>query len=96
MSFFGNASGDSIDKSKYKHLTMSIKQTVLEKAHHRCHSCNIRFHGSTQAYFEHINGSKKDNRPGNLRALCSNCFKKVEKKENKKGLFSSLFGKLKS
>ena len=96
LSFFGNTSGDSVDKTKYEHLTMSIKQTVLEKAHHRCQTCNIRFHGSTQTFFEHINGSRKDNRPGNLRALCPKCFKKVEKKENKKGLLDSLFGKLKS
>lgn len=94
MSFFGN-NEPGVDRSKYEHLTMSIKQTVLEKARHRCQSCNIRFNGGTQAFFEHINGSKKDNRPGNLRALCSKCFKKVEKKENKKSLLNSLFSKMK-
>lgn len=93
MSFFGNTPG--VDKSKYEHLTMSIKQIVLEKAHHRCQGCNVRFHGGTQAFFEHINGSRKDNRPGNLRALCSKCFKKVEKKETKKGLFDGLLAKIK-
>jgi 5-methylcytosine-specific restriction endonuclease McrA len=93
MSFFGNTEG--VDRSKYEHLTMSIKQTVLEKAHHRCHGCNMRFNGVTQSFFEHINGSKKDNRPENLRALCSKCFKKVEKKENKKSVLDSLFSKMK-
>jgi 5-methylcytosine-specific restriction endonuclease McrA len=84
MSFFGGGSSNT-DRSKYEHLTLSIKQTVLERARYRCHSCSKKFGPSNHPHFEHINGSLKDNRPSNLRPLCSECFKPVEKKETKKG-----------
>ena len=90
MSFFGGDSTGKVDKSKYENLTMSIKQTVLERANRRCQECSVKFSPSTHPSFEHINGSLKDNRPINLRALCPKCFKSVEKKENRKGVFGSL------
>ena len=86
VSFFGPPSeGPSYDKKKYEHLTLSIRQTVLERAHKRCQKCGVKFSPSIQPQFEHINGSLKDNRPINLRALCPECFKLVEKKESRKG-----------
>lgn len=87
MSFFGGGSGGNVDKSKYEHLTLSIRQTVLERARYRCHGCSKKFGPSNHPHFEHINGSLKDNRPTNLRPLCSECFKAVEKKETKKSGF---------
>lgn len=87
MSFFGGGSSSNIDKSKYEHLTLSIRQTVLERARYRCHGCSKKFGPSNHPHFEHINGSLKDNRPTNLRPLCSECFKAVEKKETKKSGF---------
>jgi 5-methylcytosine-specific restriction protein A len=85
LSFFGGGSDSNVDKSKYQHLTLSIKQTVLERARYRCHNCSKKFGPSNHPQFEHINGSLKDNRPANLRPLCTDCFKAVEKKETKKG-----------
>jgi 5-methylcytosine-specific restriction protein A len=76
LSFFGGGSNSNVDKRK---------QTVLERARYRCHNCTKKFGPSNHPYFEHINGSLKDNRPTNLRPLCSECFKDVEKKETKKG-----------
>ncbi|AFU59370.1 hypothetical protein Ngar_c24460 [Candidatus Nitrososphaera gargensis Ga9.2] len=92
MSFFGSSSGGpSFDKKKYEHLTLAIKQTVLERARNRCQKCGVKFTPSVQPQFEHINGSKKDNRPINLRALCPECFKEVEEKERKnKGMFGGM------
>ncbi|MGI0025565.1 MAG: hypothetical protein ACREA4_10545 [Nitrososphaera sp.] len=91
VSFFGPSGGPSFDKKKYEHLTLSIRQTVLEKAHNRCHKCSVKFSPSVQPQFEHINGSLKDNRPANLRALCPDCFKPVEKKEQpKKGMMNNI------
>jgi len=91
LSFFGGgASDEKIDKSKYEHLTMSIRQTALERAHHRCQKCSAKFSASVHPRFEHINGSLKDNRPVNLRALCPACFKFVEKKENRKGIVENV------
>jgi 5-methylcytosine-specific restriction endonuclease McrA len=91
MSFFGPPSSPSYDKKKYEHLTLAIRQTVLERAHNRCQKCSVKFSPRTPPQFEHINGSLKDNRPVNLRALCSECFKLVANKEkNKKGLFGRM------
>ena len=85
MSFLGASSGPSPDRKKYEHLTLSIRQTVLERARNRCQKCSAKFTPSVSPNFEHINGSQKDNRPVNLRALCPSCFKLVEKKEKKGG-----------
>lgn len=91
MSFFGPPSSPSYDKKKYEHLTLAIRQTVLERAHNRCQKCRVKFSPRTPPQFEHINGSLKDNRPVNLHALCSECFKSVENKEkNKKGIFGRM------
>ena len=91
MSFFGSSGeGPSFDKKKYEHLTLSIRQTVLERAHNRCQNCKIKFSPRLQPQFEHINGSQKDNRPINLRALCPQCFKSVEKKESRRGILGNI------
>ena len=90
MSFFGPPSGPSYDKKKYEHLTLAIRQTVLERARNRCQKCEIKFTPSVQPQFEHINGSQKDNRPINLRALCPECYKPVGEKQNKKGMLGSI------
>ena len=91
MSFFGSPSGPSQDKKKYEHLTLAIRQTVLERAHNRCQKCTVKFTPRVPPQFEHINGSLKDNRPTNLRALCPECFKSVEKKEKSgKGIFGKM------
>lgn len=93
MSFFGppGGAGPSFDAKKYGVLTMSIRQTVLERARSRCQKCSTKFGPAVEPHFEHINGSKKDNRPQNLRALCPTCYKPVEEKENKKkGLMGGL------
>lgn len=86
MSFFGPPSGPSFDRKKYEHLTLSIRQTVLERAKNRCQKCGVKFTPSVQPQFEYINRSLKDNRPTNLRALCATCYKAVEKDmQEKKG-----------
>ena len=90
LSFFGGSSNEKVDKSKYEHLTMSIRQTVLERARHRCQKCSVKFSASIYPQFEHINGSLKDNRPVNLHALCPACFKFVEKKESRKGVVHNM------
>jgi 5-methylcytosine-specific restriction endonuclease McrA len=90
LSFFGGSSNEKVDKSKYEHLTMSIRQTVLERARHRCQKCSVKFSASIHPQFEHINGSLKDNRPVNLHALCPACFKFVEKKESRKGIVDNM------
>ncbi|HXG07160.1 MAG TPA: hypothetical protein VNI77_07535 [Nitrososphaera sp.] len=96
MSFFGPPGGSSnYDKKKYEHLTLAIRQTVLERARGRCQKCGVKFTPSTQPRFEHINGSHKDNRPVNLRALCPECYKAVEEKgKSKKGILGSVLKRL--
>jgi 5-methylcytosine-specific restriction protein A len=93
MSFFGppGGTGPSFDPKKYGTLTMAIRQTVLERAKNRCQKCSVKFSPSVAPHFEHINGSKKDNRPQNIRALCPNCYKVIaEREEKKKGLIGGL------
>lgn len=96
VSFFGPPSdGPTYDKKKYEHLTLAIRQTVLERARGRCQKCSVKFTPSVQPRFEHINGSHKDNRPVNLRALCPECYKAVEEKEkSKKGILGSVFRRI--
>lgn len=77
MSFFGNSSGNnskSKNREKYKDLTLAIKQTALERSKNRCQNCSKKLSGSNQPQFQHINKSKKDNRPENLRVLCLECY----------------------
>ena len=77
LSFFGNASGNnskSKNRDKYKELTLAIKQTVLERSKNRCQNCSKKLSGSNQPQFQHINKSKKDFRPENLRVLCLECY----------------------
>ena len=57
MSFFGGSSTNNVDKRRYERLTLSIKQTVLERAHYRCQKCSTKFRGDIHPHFEHINGS---------------------------------------
>lgn len=90
LSFFGGGDTGNIDKKKYENLTLSIRQTVLERSHHRCQKCSVKFKGSNGPFFEHINGSLKDNRPSNLRSLCDKCFEHVKKKESRKGFLGSM------
>ena len=90
LSFFGGGETASFDKKKYEILTLSIRQTVLERSHHRCQKCSVKFKGSNGPFFEHINGSLKDNRPSNLRSLCDKCFEHVKKKESRKGRLGSM------
>ena len=80
MSFFGTGESGTVDKKKYETLTLSIRQTVLERSHNRCQKCSVKFKGSNGPFFEHINGSLKDNRPSNLRSLCNKCFEHVRKR----------------
>ena len=90
LSFFGGGNTGNIDKKKYESLSLSIRQTVLERSHHRCQKCSVKFKGSNGPFFEHINGSLKDNRPSNLRSLCDKCFQHVKKKESRKGFLGSM------
>lgn len=90
LSFFGTGNSGNIDKKKYESLTLSIRQTVLERSHHRCQKCSVKFRGSNGPFFEHINGSLKDNRPSNLRSLCDKCFEHVKKKESRKGFLGNM------
>jgi len=76
-----SSSGGNPDLKKYKQIDMRIRQTVLERAKYRCQTCSIKFTPNIQPKFQHVNGSIKDNRPVNLKALCSTCFKLVEKNE---------------
>lgn len=92
VSFFGPPSdGPTYDKKKYEHLTLAIRQTVLERARSRCQKCSVKFTPSVQPQFEHINSSHKDNRPVNLRALCPECYRAVEEKEKgRKGMLGNV------
>ena len=96
LSFFGSASGNnnkSKNRDKYKELTLAIKQIVLERSKNRCQNCSKKLSGSSPPQFYHINGSKKDNRPENLRALCSECYEDRSpnnNNNNNNNIFSSI------
>ncbi len=90
MSFFGNAAGNNSKKrDKYKELTLAIKQIVLERAKHRCQECSRKLSGTNSPNFVHINGSKKDNRPENLRAICRECYEGKTPASDSGNMFSS-------
>ncbi|WP_172602050.1 HNH endonuclease [Candidatus Nitrosocosmicus franklandus] len=96
MSFFGNAAGsNSRKKDKYKELTLAIKQIVLERAKHRCQICSKKLSGTNSPHFIHISGSKKDNRPENLRAICPACYEEKSPKDsgNMFSSFKKIFSK---
>jgi hypothetical protein len=93
LSFFGNASGNnskSKNREKYKELTLGIKQTVLERSKNRCQSCSKKLSGSNQPQFQYVNGSKKDNRPENLRALCIECYEETQSPKGNNFMLSSI------
>jgi len=93
VSFFGPPGGEApkFDRKKYEHLTMALRQTVLERARSRCQKCSTKFGPSVEPHFENINGDRKDNRPSNLRALCPACYREVEERmSKKKGLVGGL------
>jgi 5-methylcytosine-specific restriction endonuclease McrA len=90
LSFFGNAAGNKGKKrDKYKELTLAIKQIVLERAKHRCQECSKKLSGTNSPHFIHINGSKKDNRPENLRAVCPECNEGKSPASDSGTMFSS-------
>jgi 5-methylcytosine-specific restriction protein A len=90
MSFFGNAAGNNSKKrDKYKELTLAIKQIVLERAKHRCQDCSKKLSGTISPNFVRINGSKKDNRPENLRVLCPECYEDKAPNNNNGTMLSS-------
>ncbi len=95
LSFLGNPSGNNNKKrDKYKELTLAIKQIVMERAKYRCQECSKKLSSSTQPQFIYINGSKKDNRPENLRALCLECYEdKSQGNETMLSSFKKIFSK---
>lgn len=83
---------NSDKKKKIEKINLGIKQTVLERAKYRCQGCSKKFNNQEIPFFNHINGSLKDNRPANLKALCKECFEVTG--ENK--IKDNMFGKLRS
>lgn len=81
---------NSNKKKKIEKINLGIKQTVLERAKHRCQVCSKKFTNQEIPFFNHINGSLKDNRPANLKALCKECFEITG--ENK--IKDNMFGKI--
>jgi len=93
LSFFGNAAGNNSKKrDKYKELTLAIKQIVLERAKHRCQDCSKKLSGTNSPNFINLSGSKKDNRPENLRVVCPECFERNAPSE--RGAMFSSFKKI--
>ena len=75
---FNSDSGkNSHNKKKFQKINLGIRQTVLERARYRCQGCSIKFNTQDTPFFSHINGSLKDNRPANLKALCKECYTKT-------------------
>ena len=90
---FNSDSGkNNYDKKKFQKINLGIRQTVLERARYRCQGCSIKFNTQEIPFFSHINGSLKDNRPANLKALCKQCY--IKTGENK--IKDNIVGKIRS
>jgi 5-methylcytosine-specific restriction endonuclease McrA len=87
-----NADSGSSNKKKIEKINLGIKQTVLERAKHRCQACSKKFNNQDTPFFYHINGSLKDNRPANLKALCKECFERTGESKIK----DNIVGKIRS
>ena len=91
---FNSESGKSSNtKKKFHKINLGIRQTVLERARYRCQGCSLKFNTQDIPFFAHINGSLKDNSPGNLKALCKECYTKTGEhkiKDNVAGKIRSL------
>ena len=88
---FSPNSGGS-NKKKIEKINLAVKQTVLERAKHRCQACSRKFSNHDTPFFYHINGSLKDNRPANLKALCKGCFEDTGESKIK----DNVIGKIRS
>jgi 5-methylcytosine-specific restriction protein A len=90
--FNADSGKNSDNKKKFQKINLGIRQTVLERARYRCQGCSIKFNTQDIPFFSHINGSLKDNRPANLKALCKECY--IKTGENK--IKDNIAGKIRS
>jgi 5-methylcytosine-specific restriction endonuclease McrA len=90
--FNADSGKSSNNKKKFQKINLGIRQTVLERARYRCQGCSIKFNTQDTPFFSHINGSLKDNRPSNLKALCKDCYNKTGEQKIK----DNVVGKIRS
>jgi 5-methylcytosine-specific restriction endonuclease McrA len=90
--FNADSGKSSNNKKKFQKINLGIRQTVLERARYRCQGCSIKFTTQDTPFFSHINGSLKDNRPSNLKALCKDCYNKTGEQKIK----DNVVGKIRS
>ena len=90
--FNADSGKNSNNKKKFQKINLGIRQTVLERARYRCQGCSIKFNTQETPFFSHINGSLKDNRPSNLKALCKDCYNKTGEQKIK----DNVVGKIRS
>ena len=90
--FNADSGKNSNNKKKFQKINLGIRQTVLERARYRCQGCSIKFNTQDTPFFSHINGSLKDNRPSNLKALCKDCYNKTGEQKIK----DNVVGKIRS
>lgn len=90
--FNAESGKSSNNKKKFQKINLGIRQTVLERARYRCQGCSIKFNTQDTPFFSHINGSLKDNRPSNLKALCKDCYNKTGEQKIK----DNVVGKIRS
>lgn len=90
--FNADSGKNSNNKKKFQKINLGIRQTVLERARYRCQGCSIKFNTQDTPFFSHVNGSLKDNRPSNLKALCKDCYNKTGEQKIK----DNVVGKIRS
>ena len=90
--FNADSGKSSNNKKKFQKINLGIRQTVLERARYRCQGCSIKFNTQDTPFFSHVNGSLKDNRPSNLKALCKDCYNKTGEQKIK----DNVVGKIRS